>query len=643
MHTSTIPSSPQLLEEPLVKEILISDSSFEILLYRLKQSIKSCDEFANYIRKKHSYEQDHARDIRKTTSTCKSSIRSSGLTTKGSFAQSLRDVIAYDDRLVTDVRTPYIKALDTMYGELCSLSQNFTRLRKQLKEEGNRREKEVIDAINQAEKSKNKYQSICSDLEKLRNSDQSQKKITLQGRKTGSQQEEELTRKLHIADTDYNKKAHYSQKCKNELVEVHRPQISYKIKDLVLELDHALQLQLSKYAVYNESLIIGIGNQISPIAHSHTSMQETASSVDVEKSLYNYLKNSKVKHKSSFIPVNYERHSVFGGLTPDGSFAKIPQSGQIIGASIGAPISAPISAPIGASGLQYSVPPAPVYRTTDPRAISQSSMQSNPNLTGPRPLPPVGAEPVIGATIGTDESASNGPTTTSTPSGISVPIQSSYRQFPTLDVESQSTDGALFGVPIDKVAHDDEMVPLFAKRCIELLEKYGADSEGIYRSSPNKAKLEELKEIVDKNPEDFSVLDPPDPSSITNDYVFVIASLLKKFFSMLPEPLLTLEQSGNFLKAAQIEDIKTMHLQLHRIVFELPDANYFTLRDLLFHFIRLSQIPKVRMGVRNLAIVWSNNLFAPGSATTTEDLQLQQRVVEELINAAPDIFNPVDD
>ncbi|VEU22862.1 DEKNAAC103967 [Brettanomyces naardenensis] len=613
----TISSSSQLLDQPDIKRILISDSSFTILLSRLKQSIKACDEFANFIRRKHSYEEDNVRDVRKTASACRNSITTSCVPTRGSFVDSLLTVIAYDDKL-TSVRTPYIKALETMYHELMSLSQNFTRLRKQLKEEGNRREKEAIDAINQAEKSRSKYKSLCSDLEKLRNSDQTQKKITLQGRKTGTQQEEELTRKLHIADADYNKKAHYSQKCKNELVDLYRPQIATKMKDLILELDHALQLQLSKYAVYNESLIIGMGNQITPLGHNHASMQETASSVDVEKSLYGYLISNKVERKSAFVPVEYKRHSVFGGLTPDGSFG----NGRRIASAGSATSSASVPPIVAAPVASFSVHPAPVYHTSDPRAISSSSPPSSSEQTGLN-----GPRPMI---------TSEQPLLTS-----ELPVFPSG-QIPTLDEESHSAMvGGLFGLPIDEVPHDDEMVPLFVARCIDLLEKYGSNSEGIYRSSPNKTKLEEMKEILDSDPGDLSVLDPPDVSNISNDYIFMIASLLKNFFSKLPEPLLTIEQGNNFLKAGQIEDVKTMHLQLHRIVFELPDANYFTLRDLLFHFIHLSQMPKVRMSVRNLAIVWSNNLFAPGSATTTNDLHLQQRVVEELINAAPDIFNPI--
>lgn len=600
---TTIEASSNLLDDPEIKKVLVSDSAFEILLHRLKQSVKACEEFAIFVRRKHSYEQSYARDIRKAASASKGSIASSCVPSKGSVVDSLTKVINFDNRLVTDVRTPYIKALETMYSELFSLAQNFSKSRKQLKEESSRYEKEVADAIAQAEKSRSKYQSICQDLEKCRNSDQTQKKITLGGRKTGSQQEEELTKKLQVADADYNKKANFSQKCKNELVDNYRPQLSSKLQDLILELDNALQLQLAKYSVYNESLIVGMGNQVTPLGKNHVSMRDVASSVDCEKCLYDYLKNSKVEVKPVLAPVEYKRHNAY-----DLSTMLQPASKRLGSTSSSAPPPLAAGAPpkivssVAEASLSTSSYPPPAYRTADPRVISSSSMgslqQEPATLNGPRPI---------------DSS-----------------------KLPNLDQA-----GGLFGQPIDAVAHDDEMVPLFVKRCVELLEEQGAHTEGIYRLSPNKTRLDELSRILDRSPDDLSVLDPPDP--ITDDYIHVVASLHKKFFASLPDPLLTYEQTKNFMKAGQIDDVKTMHLQLHRIVFELPDSNYFTLRDLLFHFVRLSEIPTVRMGVKNIAIVWSNNLFAPNSATTADDLRLQQRVIEELVNAAPDIFNPVEE
>ncbi|KAH3660082.1 hypothetical protein OGAPHI_007287 [Ogataea philodendri] len=603
------PESSSLLQEPRILEILNSDSSLDLLLSRLKQSIKACDEFANYLKRKQNSEENYARDVKRAASSCKSSIRSNTSVSKGSFVESLEKVIAFDDRIMGDVRSPYSKALEKMQDELNSVSATFVRLRKQLKEEGHKREKDVQDAVSQAEKAKNRYNSLCSDLERLRQSDQSQKKITLQGRKTGSQQEEDLVRKINAADQEYNAKANASQKAKNELINTHRPKLSKRFQDLILELDTALQLQLQKYAAYNESLIVGLGNQIAPLGSNHTSMASVAASVNPEQNLYNYLMGSQIKKKQSFVPVEYTKHPLFKS-TPT---------------------------------AQFRVPATPPATSKAPKVISPPTVSKStlsPSL-GPvsDPFPAAPTAPVY-SSLDPTRSAPGGTAAAASPAGLSGPRPISTE--PSADPSSNSYSGLLFGLPIESVDHDEEMVPVFVKKCINLIETYGVNSEGIYRSSPNKFKLEELKHAIDQDPSNLSLLDPPDPMNVTDDYVYMIASLLKLFFAELPDPLLTKEQSGNFFKAGQIEDDATMHVQLHRIVFELPDANYFTLRDLLFHFINLSQIPRVRMNVKNLSIVWFNNLLV-NEYTTRDELAVQQRVIEELINAAQEIFNPKDD
>ncbi|ODV84649.1 hypothetical protein CANARDRAFT_176867 [[Candida] arabinofermentans NRRL YB-2248] len=538
-----------------------------------------------------------------------------------------------------------------MCEELSSLSSNFSRLRKLAKDDGQRKEKEVQDLIILAEKSKTRYNSLCSDLEKLRNSDQSQKKITLQGRKTGSQQEEDLIKKIQSADQDYSAKAYASQRAKNDMIKIHRPKLSQKLKNLILELDNALQLQLQKYAAYNESLIIGMGNQIIPLDGNRASMRLISSSVDVEKSLYDYLRGAKIENKSSFIPIEYQKHILFGGgKTPKqrnvpNSFSN--NSRLVSNSSTVSSIAAPSTTNVIP---QTYVPPssttATATTTTTPGMPSSNGNLSN-TASVPQP-PPLGPTPAYSTLDPARPSTLTGPRaldspTTTYPEQLVPGDEYAAAALPTTEeVITTSTKGQLFGQPIENVPHDDEMVPYFVKKCISLIETYGINSEGIYRSSPNKLKLEELKQQIDLNPNNLSILDPPDLNNITDDYIFIIASLLKNFFAELPNPLLTNEQSPNFIKCGLIEDLKTMHIQLHRIVFELPDANYFTLRDLLFHFANLNNIPKIRMNVKNLSIVWGNNLLGC-EFTTKEELSVQCRVIEELISAAQDIFNPKDE
>lgn len=641
MSASKIPNSAALLEEEKVKAILASDSSFQILAQRLKQSIKACEEFSTFIAKKCHCEQKYSKDVLRTVHHCDHSITSNNLVVSGSFIQSLQKVIKFDEK-VNNVRDPYIIALQTMANQLESLVQHFTNLRKQLKEKGNRAEREVSDAINLAKKARNRYWNLCTELEKVRNSDRNQTKITLQGRKTNSQQEDDLKAKIKDAEDDYNKKANTSQRLKNSLVSSIRPRIANEFKNLIVELDFAMQIQLQKYSVYTESLIVGMGNQINPINGSD-SMKQIATSSDLEKCLYYYLKGSTIRKNETLDPVEFTRHPIVGGLLPKpNSGASTLNKPKVTSPSHVNKIrdfSNASSTPSMVTGSTFAVPSTLHTESNDHSAgkipslpLSDSAMTSpsyssldptrSPHLNGPRPLDP----------------AMNDSNASFNDNSISFTADDSMNSSQ-IDLTGglAPPTGKLFGVPLEMLDVNEEAVPLFVTKCINIIETFGTNFEGVYRLSANKNTFEELKDELDKNPHNLSLLDPKDPNNISSEYIYLVASLLKKFFASLPDPLLTNEQRDSYLQAAELPDKLERQTKMHQLVFELPDSNYFTLRDILGHFRRLIQLPRVRMDSKNISIVWANNLIG-GDFESREELELQQKVIEDLIAFAPFIF-----
>lgn len=655
---TTATSSADLLNEDKVKSILASDSSFGILSQRLKQSIKACDEFASFIARKCHSEQRYSKDVLRTVNHCDHSITSNNIVVQGTFIQNLQKVIKFDEK-INSVRDPYISALQNMANQLESLVQHFTNIRKQLKEKGNKAEREVSDSINMAKKARNRYWNLCTELEKVRGSDKNQTKITLQGRKTYSQQEEDLKAKIKDAEDDYNKKANSSQRLKNNLVKTIRPNIADEFKNLIIELDYAMQIQLQKYSIYTESLIVGMGNQVNPINGSD-SMKKIATSSDLEKCLYFYLKGSTVKTNDALQPVEFIRHPIVGGILPK-STPKPPNSanasrmnninnnnnkrdmsiaskstvsggataaGMVAGGLISSTVSSPNDSvnsnkqsqnilsmntnnklpQIPSLGSTDSLPPVPVppsYTSLDP--------SSSPKLSGPRPLNSEGNDSTLSFT------------------------DNSIKFNSDISTNNILNNGKLFGTPLELLDANDEAVPLFVIKCIQIIETFGSNTEGIYRLSPNKISLEELIIQIDNDPHNLSLLDPKDPTNISSEYIYIIASLLKKFFALLPEPLLTNEQREAYLQAAELPDPIERQTKIHQLVFELPDSNYFTLRDILGHFRHLIEFPKVRMDSKNISIVWANNLIG-GNFESRGELEIQQRVIENLITFAPSIF-----
>lgn len=192
--------------------------------------------------------------------------------------------------------------------------------------------------------------------------------------------------------------------------------------------------------------------------------------------------------------------------------------------------------------------------------------------------------------------------------------------------------GVTFGVRLDNCppAQTNKFVPLIVEVCCKLVEDRGLEYTGIYRVPGNNAAISSMQEELDtKGMTDIDIQD--DKWRDLN----VISSLLKSFFRKLPEPLFTNEKYSNFIDANRMEDPVERLKALKRLIHELPDHHYETLKFLSGHLKTVSEnCEKNKMEPRNLAIV-----FGPTLVRTSEDnmthmvthMPDQYKIVETLI------------
>ncbi|XP_068603820.1 rho GTPase-activating protein 21a [Brachionichthys hirsutus] len=198
--------------------------------------------------------------------------------------------------------------------------------------------------------------------------------------------------------------------------------------------------------------------------------------------------------------------------------------------------------------------------------------------------------------------------------------------------EKKPSPGVTFGVRLDDCppARSNKFVPLIVEVCCKLVEERGLEYTGIYRVPGNNAAISNLQEeLNNKGVGGIDVLD--DKWRDLN----VISSLLKSFFRKLPEPLFTNDKYGDFIEANRTEDPVERLKELKRLLRELPDHHYETLKFLSAHLKTVAEsAEKNKMEPRNLAIV-----FGPTLVRTTEDnmthmvthMPDQYRIVEALI------------
>ncbi|XP_072109951.1 rho GTPase-activating protein 21-like isoform X1 [Mobula birostris] len=197
--------------------------------------------------------------------------------------------------------------------------------------------------------------------------------------------------------------------------------------------------------------------------------------------------------------------------------------------------------------------------------------------------------------------------------------------------EKKPGPGVTFGVRLDDCppALHNKYVPFIVEVCCNLVEEKGLEYTGIYRVPGNNAAISSLQEELNKGVTDIDFMD--DKWRDLN----VISSLLKSFFRKLPEPLFTNDKYANFIDANRKEDSVDRLRTLKKLIRDLPDHHYETLKFLSAHLKTVAEnSEKNKMEPRNLAIV-----FGPTLVRTSEDNMMhmvthmpdQYKIVETLI------------
>jgi len=204
---------------------------------------------------------------------------------------------------------------------------------------------------------------------------------------------------------------------------------------------------------------------------------------------------------------------------------------------------------------------------------------------------------------------------------------------------SSVPEGATIGVPLEFCPRSSlsDSIPLIVELCVGIVEARGLESVGVYRVPGNSVAVNSLTESLNKG---FDCLNTSDPR--WND-VNVISSLMKSFFRKLPDPLVTSEFYGALIEASRTELEEQRLGAIKRLVDDLPEPHYSTLRYLIGHLSRVAAQSAVnKMEARNLAIVFGPTLIRPGddsTVTMVTDMSHQCRIVETLIDKV-DYFFP---
>lgn len=617
--------STHLLEDPKLQEIMLSDVGISSLLARSKQSIVSCKEFAQFIKKRGALELDHITHLKKLSRNTRDAIKRPEHR-QGTFYRQFDEIARVGER-VSDVSATFVTKLNSMNDELSELARTTEKTRKQVKETHLRHEKNLVDLEQAAEKAKAKYESLYDELERARTGDPTKNKFGFKTTKNSVQHEEDLQRKTQVADQDYQQKVSAAQRSRQELLRVRRPEASRELKDLIFECDSGMSLQFQKFANICETLALNNGFVVSPLKPPGTSttvrsMRENAALIDNEKDFFDSVMAVPRKQKLNRDVVGYKSRAA-----PKSSF------------SYSKPQPAKAPTPFSTSSSTPSAP-SPFSSTTGQRNVSSATTSSTvmpPSV--PNPVPS-GAAGTIGG-IAASRAASSSSALNAAPPAIAPTISMDQQSVTSSVVPSQFPPGVtdsmpVYGTPIeDLLDYEGGTVPRAVYQCVQAIDNFGLEVEGIYRANGNNSQIQEIKHLFDTDPSKVDLLHPSDN---LND-IHSVASALKLYFRELPDCLLTKELHQEFIDGAMIENTIQRRDALHGTVNKLPDANYTTLRYLIFHLYRIQEREAInRMSVVNLGIVWGPTLMNTDYGNVAE-MGFQGRVIETILVNAYVIFD----
>ncbi|KAK4935153.1 Rho GTPase-activating protein [Elasticomyces elasticus] len=360
--------------------------------------VLSSDDFAAFLKERSALEDKHASALRKLSRNTHDLIRRPE-GRQGSFAQSYEELTRIHDRMA-EHGLQFSSTLHTMAEELSELAANNDKSRKHWKHEGLSAEKRVEDAKNAVTKAESKYYTLAEQYDRARTGESQSGKI-IGFKKSPAQHEEDLLRKLEASDADYNTKVQSAQTQQQELTNILRPQTARVLQEIIRETDAALSVQVQKFAVQSEKLLLGYGLTVTPVKGqnpgdaSTRGLREVASSIDNDRDFAEYVvgfsdkagngPDIKYEQHPSLSPKTQMHTQSFNQANPYANNNQGPQqSGVVTSQQNTAPTGAPQLPQIQNLGLnssaptQNGAPPPNAGAVRPPMGSPQPSTSSQP-------------------------------------------------------------------------------------------------------------------------------------------------------------------------------------------------------------------------------------------------------------------------
>ncbi|KAJ1650985.1 GTPase activating protein (GAP) for Rho1p, partial [Dispira simplex] len=211
------------------------------------------------------------------------------------------------------------------------------------------------------------------------------------------------------------------------------------------------------------------------------------------------------------------------------------------------------------------------------------------------------------------------------------------------DIPEYDIPAAVIGIPLrDSIVYAGALVdmklpdqtcstlPILLTVCGQYLSQHGTHNVGIFRVSGSLKRIQEIHEAFDTAPDYGASLD------LSRFTIHDIASLFRRYLTLLPEPVIPVEHYQCFREVLDLHSEESLSYQIERfreLIVELPEAERVVLLyviSFLAFFANFSE--HTRMDVYNLAAIFQPGLLVhPMHTLSPDEYKRSQKIIEFLI------------
>ncbi|GAA5951286.1 hypothetical protein JCM21900_003827 [Sporobolomyces salmonicolor] len=177
-------------------------------------------------------------------------------------------------------------------------------------------------------------------------------------------------------------------------------------------------------------------------------------------------------------------------------------------------------------------------------------------------------------------------------------------------------------------------VPVVVTKCIDAVEAYGMNYEGIYRKTGGMGQTKLITQHFERGVE----FDLEDRDKF-NDLA-AVTSCMKNYFRALPNPLFTHDLHEEFVAAVELQDAEARLAAIEQALYKLPLVHFQTARLLFQHLHRIHLLAaENKMTSANLGVVFGPTVLRSAvAAREWSDMGPKAKIVEILCDHADKLF-----